>query len=154
MCFQHYSLFVYFGNKSSEGAERLRGLTLYLWMFIFFLGYVIYFYNPVSVPQEESGQKRQKKCIGSEMSEKTISLFRLFWTVFTFSKFRDGIQSKFTRFIEGDRHWIVKRGDNVVKTYGICKNLSNSVPIPSFQKRHLFKIYWNKRIDYWWALCK
>ncbi len=68
------------------------------------------------------------------------SLFRLFWTVFTFSMFRDGIQSKFTRFIEGDRHWIVKRGDNVVKTYGICKNLSNPVPIPSFQKRHLFKI--------------
>jgi hypothetical protein len=37
-----------------------------------FLGYVIYFFNPVSVPQEESGQKRQKKCIGSGMSEKTI----------------------------------------------------------------------------------
>jgi hypothetical protein len=68
------------------------------------------------------------------------SLFRLFWTVFNFSMFRDGIQSKFTRFIKGDRHWIVKRGDNVVKTYGICKNLSNPVPIPSFQKRHLFKI--------------
>ncbi len=76
------------------------------------------------------------------------SLFRLFWTVFTFSKCRDGIQSKFTRFIEGDRHWIVKRGDNVMKTYGICRNLSNPVPIPSFQKRHLFKICWNKRIDY------
>ncbi len=32
------------------------------------------------------------------------SLFRLFWKVFTFSKLRDGIQSKFTRFILGDRH--------------------------------------------------
>ncbi len=29
-------------------------------------------YKPVSVPQVKSGQKRQKKCIGAEMSEKTI----------------------------------------------------------------------------------
>jgi hypothetical protein len=34
-------------------------------------------YNPVSVPQEESGQKRQKKCIGSEMSEKTFKKIHL-----------------------------------------------------------------------------
>jgi hypothetical protein len=47
-------------------------LTLSLKTFIIFLGYIIYFYNPVSVPQEKSGQKRQKKCIGSEMSEKTM----------------------------------------------------------------------------------
>jgi hypothetical protein len=70
--FPLYSLLVYFGKKSSEGAELLRGLTLSLKTFIIFLGYVIYFYNPVSVPQEELDQKRQKKCIGSEMSEKTI----------------------------------------------------------------------------------
>jgi hypothetical protein len=61
-----YSLFVYFGNKSSEGAERLRGLTLSLRTFISFLGYIIYFYNPVSVPQEESGQKRQKSGLGQK----------------------------------------------------------------------------------------
>jgi hypothetical protein len=64
-----YSLLVYFDNKSLEGAERLRGLTLSLRTFTIFLGYVIDFYKSVSVPQEESGQKRQKKCIGSEMSE-------------------------------------------------------------------------------------
>jgi hypothetical protein len=70
-----YSLFVYFGNKSSEGAERLRGLKLSL--FIIFIGYVIYLYNPVSVPQEKSDQKRQKMWIGSEMSEKTIKTVKI-----------------------------------------------------------------------------
>jgi hypothetical protein len=39
-------------------------LTLSLKTFIIFLGYVIY--NPVSVPQEESGQKRQKSVLGQK----------------------------------------------------------------------------------------
>jgi hypothetical protein len=54
------SLFVYFGNKSSESTERLRGLTLSLKTFIIFLAYVIYFYKPVPVvvPHEQGWPTR------------------------------------------------------------------------------------------------
>ncbi len=67
-----YSLFICFGNKASEGAEQLRGLTLSLNTFTISLCNIKIFYKPVLVPQVKSGQKRQKKCIGAEISEKTI----------------------------------------------------------------------------------
>jgi hypothetical protein len=38
-----------------------------------FLMFNIYFNKPVSISPNKSGQKRQKKCIGSEMSEKTMN---------------------------------------------------------------------------------
>jgi hypothetical protein len=59
-------------KKNTGGRLTLEGIDTVFENVLIFLGYVIYFYNPVSVPQEKSGQKRQKKCIGSEMSEKTI----------------------------------------------------------------------------------
>jgi hypothetical protein len=79
-----YSLFVYFGYLIREGAFQLRGLELDLITFIIPLCFEIYFYKPVSIPSNKSGQKRQKMRIGSEMSEKTIG--EKFWHTNTMIK--------------------------------------------------------------------
>jgi hypothetical protein len=72
-----------------------------------------------------------------QISQKYLVFCRFCWKFYCWFDIT-GIHSKIMWFCWGDRHRIVKSGDNVMKTKGIRKKISNPVPISPLQKQPLF----------------